>query len=120
MGKGFKVYFTKQKLTMCYSLQCLTEAAQRHNKQRQCLNVLKSNSYILVVRHTQHLSDVQYITHGFYTRITLPGKCSGGSGSSERVVFSSPANGKLSPPSNMPNTLTVYLVPDLQSRKPVI
>lgn len=34
----------------------------------------------------------------------------GGSGPSDRVVFSSPANGMLSPPSNIPNTLTVYLV----------
>ncbi len=38
----------------------------------------------------------------------------GGSGASERVVFSSPASGILSPPSNIPNTLTEYLVPALR------
>lgn len=31
----------------------------------------------------------------------------GGSGASERVVFSSPASGRLSPPSNIPATATV-------------
>lgn len=31
----------------------------------------------------------------------------GGSGASERVVFSSPASGRLSPPSNIPETATV-------------
>lgn len=67
MGKGFKVYFTKQKLTMCCSLQCLTEAAERHNKQRQCLNDPKSNFNILNVG-TQHTCNICE----FYNRATLP------------------------------------------------
>lgn len=111
MEKGFKVYFTKQKLTMCYSLQCFIEAAQRPNKQRPCLN-----STILLSFH-RVLSDLHNICE-FFNRITLPdGKYIEVSGSSERVVFSSPASGKLSPPSNIPNTLTVYLVPALWARK---
>lgn len=68
MRKGFKVYFTKQKLTMCDSLQCLTEAAQRYSKQRD--NVLKSNSNILVGVNSV-LSDLHNIC-GFHNRITLP------------------------------------------------
>lgn len=37
----------------------------------------------------------------------------GGSGGSISVVFSSPAKGKLCPPSNIPNTATEYFVPAL-------
>lgn len=40
----------------------------------------------------------------------------GGSGASERVVFSSPASGILSPPSNIPNTATEYFVPALRGK----
>lgn len=41
----------------------------------------------------------------------------GGSGASERVVFCSPASGKLCPPSNIPNTATEYFVPALGAKE---
>lgn len=41
-------------------------------------------------------------------------------GISVRVVFSSPASGILSPPSNIPKTATEYFVPALREKEKVV
>lgn len=50
---------------MCYSLQCLTVAAQNYNRQRRHLNALKSNSYILLGFTAFYLTYTTYV--GFLT-----------------------------------------------------
>ncbi len=65
------------------------------------------------------LGGVKYLSQkeSSFVLLILPAVKDGGSGASDRVVFSSPASGILSPPSNIPNTLTEYLVPALRWEK---
>lgn len=51
-----------------------------------------------------------------YSEALPGGSMGGGSGGSISVVFSSPAKGKLCPPSNIPNTATAYFVPALRTK----
>lgn len=62
-----------------------------------------------------HLKHVHLFCISVMYRV-LPGGSRGeGSGGSISVVLSSPAKGKLCPPSNIPNTATEYFVPALRT-----